>query len=1082
MRKKLLFVTILMFMMASLSAIYVEVGSGAESTSYIPAYGFYDYGWSRTIYLQSDLVNEMEINTISYNVNNTPANYTMDSQSFYMKHTTASSIASTDYIDPATDDTYELVFSGNLTYNGGGWHDIILDTAFEYNGTDNLEILVLNNDGSYVGSSPTFVATSATPQRAIYRYTDGTFPTTPGTLSAVYPNTRFHFNVEGAPTYPTIVSPANNSLNNELDTDLVWTNGDNTESIHVYLSDVQEDVANFETSALVVDGDLVTSYSPTLENATVYYWRVAASNTTSEIVASTSIFSFSTTYGVAEAPYSQGFENVTPPALPLGWVAFRESTTNFSYVDTYLGQAYEGGNSLRLANSSDITGTYIAVLPQIENMGSRMKFWTKCSSTGAQLKVGYLADVSDPATFTEIETISTTTDYQEHTVVLELPRTIRYLAFKHANVATYQTIYIDNVLIEEIPENEPTPATLVSPANGAANIALDAELTWEYGINTVAVNLYLSEDVIEVTDLAQAAMVIENQDVTSYTGNFEEWTTYYWRVGSLNSTGYEVVSDIYSFTTVTPDGTIQIGTGSETNTHLPMEPYYGYTISQVIYDQAWLNVDDQRIEEVSYYYNGNSAWTEDNIQVYLGHTDLDEFTDGTSWLPIDNFVLVYDGPFSVAAEEGWVSIPLDLPFNYNNDDNLVIAFESNTQGYSNTNDEFYGSSVTGNKSIYYYSDSINSDFVNPASGTVQSLIANVMLTMGDIPSTPQLMVTPNEYSWDDTIINTTANSVTFTMRNTGLGALTINSVSLEEDVDFILTDTNTYPLDITGNTVQFSVAFNPQTIGELATNIIINDATNGDTSIPLTGTGYDAMISEFPHFEGFEGYNTGTIPQDWTSVINSTSTFAVVDITSTSFEGERGFRFYNSGDANASMTALTPPVNDLALRRIRFMGRSSTAGAGLIIGTASNNSGEINFTARDTVYFTTTYEQFQHGFDGAPENDQFIALQFVGTGATYLSVYLDNFFIETIPTGPAIVINQDTLDFGNVYLNRNGVAQLNIQNWGIAPLEVDFSQEGTELSFTPNEITIQPNATQNITVSLEPIAEGDYSGSFEVLS
>jgi len=289
-------------------------------------------------------------------------------------------------------------------------------------------------------------------------------------------------------------------------------------------------------------------------------------------------------------------------------------------------------------------------------------------------------------------------------------------------------------------------------------------------------------------------------------------------------------------------------------------------------------------------------------------------------------------------------------------------------------------------------------------------------------------------------------------------------------------------LEITSQTETVGVNFHPLTEGDFSTNLTITDSEGTETIIPLTGTGYDAMISDFPHFEGFEGYNTGTLPPDWSVVVNSTSTYAVGDVTATSFEGDRGFRLYNSADANAAITAITPPINELSTRRIRFMGRSSTAGAGLIIGTATNNSGEINFTARDTVYFTTTYEQFQHGFVGSPEDDQFIALQFVGTGATYLSVYLDNFFIESIPNGPAIVVTQDTLDFGNVYLNRIGLAQLNVQNWGILPLEVEFSQEGTELSFTPNEVTIQPNATQNITVNLEPSAEGDYSGSFEVLS
>ena len=64
MRKKILFVSILMLLIASLSAVYVEVGTGEISNSYIPTYGFYSYGWSRTIYPQSELINEMDMDML----------------------------------------------------------------------------------------------------------------------------------------------------------------------------------------------------------------------------------------------------------------------------------------------------------------------------------------------------------------------------------------------------------------------------------------------------------------------------------------------------------------------------------------------------------------------------------------------------------------------------------------------------------------------------------------------------------------------------------------------------------------------------------------------------------------------------------------------------------------------------------------------------------------------------------------------------------------------------------------------------------------------------------------------------------
>jgi len=800
MKKKIFFVTILMLLIASLSAIYVEVGSGNESTSYIPAYGFYDYGWSRTIYLQSDLVNEMEIYTISYNVGNTPNNYTMDNQSFYMKHTTDTSIASTDYIDPATDDTYELVFSGNLNYNGGGWYDIILDSAFDYNGTDNLEVLVLNNDGSYVGSSPTFVATSATPQRAIYRYTDGTFPTTPGTLSAVYPNTRFHFTAE----------------------------------------------------------------------------------------------------------------------------------------------------------------------------------------------------------------------------------------------------------------NEPSMATLTAPENGSFNLNPPVELTWTNGEDTDWVKVYFSSDLQEVASMSENALLADEYVQQSYTvDNLTSLTTYFWRVVSGNNiTEYLISTPIWNFSTSAEEGSIVIGTGTEVNTHLPMEPYYGYSLTQTIYNQEWLNVDDQRIEQISFYYNGNGAWTEDNIQVYLGHTELDEFTDGTSWLPISDFVLVYDGPFSVPAEEGWVTIPLSVPFNFNNEDNLVIAFEANTQGYTSSNDEFHGSSVTGNKSIYHYNDSTNYDFITPPSGTVQSFIANILLTMGDIPTTPQLMVTPDEYSWPNTIINSSANTVTFTMRNTGLGTLTVNSVSIDQDTDFIFTDDNTYPLDITNGTAQFTVTFHPLTVGDFTANITINDAENGDSVIPLTGTGYDAMIYDFPHLEGFEDTETTQLPQDWNKILITNNTYATVSVmASNPYEGANSLRFYNSGDLAADLSLVSPPISNLTTKRVRFQAKSSDAGTPFKIGVSNSNNNLDDFEEVQTITLTTDYEEYFVSLNVENNNNQFIVFKADSFLNTYDYIYIDDVSIEEMPTGPVALITPLFWDYPNTILNSSSQAIFNIRNIGLGTLTIN----SVELDQEPNFVLVDDN-------------------------
>jgi hypothetical protein len=66
-----------------------------------------------------------------------------------------------------------------------------------------------------------------------------------------------------------------------------------------------------------------------------------------------------------------------------------------------------------------------------------------------------------------------------------------------------------------------------------------------------------------------------------------------------------------------------------------------------------------------------------------------------------------------------MEIPLTTPFNYNNEDNLVIAVDENTSGYASMS---WGSFTSGSDTgIYYRSDSTNP---NPASPPTASSRTN----------------------------------------------------------------------------------------------------------------------------------------------------------------------------------------------------------------------------------------------------------------------------------------------------------------------------------------------------------------------
>ena len=168
---------------------YIEIGTGTSTESYVPFYGYYDYGWSKIIYTQSEIGKAITINKIAFHVSKSaPYSYTVNDQRIYMNHTTDSTFADGSKPDPST---MTEVYNGTITWVDG-WTVITLSTPFTYNNVDNLLIYYENRDGSYASGYPYWYYTSQT-DRAAYKYQDGSFPTTSGSLTYRVPNLRLYY-------------------------------------------------------------------------------------------------------------------------------------------------------------------------------------------------------------------------------------------------------------------------------------------------------------------------------------------------------------------------------------------------------------------------------------------------------------------------------------------------------------------------------------------------------------------------------------------------------------------------------------------------------------------------------------------------------------------------------------------------------------------------------------------------------------------------------------------------------------------------------------------------------------------------
>ena len=160
--------TLLLAFIGVAKADVVELGEGSTTTnSYLPTYEFYNYSLTQQIYTADEIGTAGTINSIAF--------YTAASASrtlqVYLVHTSLSAFSSaTAWVVPTSAD---MVYSGSVSYTAGGWNTLTLSTPFEYNGTDNLCLIVDDNTGSYVSSCSKYVY-SATGSQAIRIYSDGT--------------------------------------------------------------------------------------------------------------------------------------------------------------------------------------------------------------------------------------------------------------------------------------------------------------------------------------------------------------------------------------------------------------------------------------------------------------------------------------------------------------------------------------------------------------------------------------------------------------------------------------------------------------------------------------------------------------------------------------------------------------------------------------------------------------------------------------------------------------------------------------------------------------------------------------------
>ncbi|MFZ4591319.1 MAG: beta strand repeat-containing protein, partial [Ignavibacteria bacterium] len=174
----------------------VTIGTGT-STQRWPFERYYNYSTCEMIYLQSEIAMSGNITKIGFNKSAGTNTAAMTNVSIYMKHTSSTTLASGNYDLTG----YSLVYSGSYTNNAtSGWMEVTLATGFNYDNVNNLQILVIKGNQTYLttAASPKYYYTTGT-SRMRNGYSDTGQPLAL-TASTANPNVRFNITPSSSPS------------------------------------------------------------------------------------------------------------------------------------------------------------------------------------------------------------------------------------------------------------------------------------------------------------------------------------------------------------------------------------------------------------------------------------------------------------------------------------------------------------------------------------------------------------------------------------------------------------------------------------------------------------------------------------------------------------------------------------------------------------------------------------------------------------------------------------------------------------------------------------------------------------------
>lgn len=478
-----------------------------------------------------------------------------------------------------------------------------------------------------------------------------------------------------------------------------------------------------DPATLVYEGTETSYETSELAENTKYYWKVIPYNATGPAT-DVPIWEFST---IRSTQLAESFEDEWSP--PVGWNT-DQNTWWFQSAES----KYHLNKSLYRSTGLTPARLHTPLLHIIN--GDRLEFFAGTASSAYQrIRIYYS---SDRSSWTEIgqEMEIIPGDWTFYSVDLSaLAGGQYYLGIASYYVAggSMARVYIDHVTGPDVVPVLPGSATYVFPEDTLEWISPGTSFVWWPGLDggvPEGYRIYTGTDgggTSTPTSLSNGTDVTTNQWTPSSV--LTDNTKYYWQIIPFNEVGNAVECPIWSFKTA-PAGGVQIGRGDVDYLDQPINPEYNYSYTQAIYLQNEINISGKQITKIYYQWSGGTGGEAcRDWEIFIGHTSKTAFASESDWMPVTQMTKVFDGEVILPEISGWVLIELDVPFPYNNSDNLIIAAHENTPGYS-SGVFFYGTDIDTNRSLVFYDDDLDPDPESPPDADYMHMgIANIRLQL-----------------------------------------------------------------------------------------------------------------------------------------------------------------------------------------------------------------------------------------------------------------------------------------------------------------------------------------------------------------